>query len=190
MNPLRTILILCLLALPFALSGCAKTLVDRAIEARSAADIRKDNEIVIEANAAMAELGTIKASTTIYEQVLLVTGIFDDRALYDRFRKAIEGIDGVKKLHWQVAYISAQEQEGRDDILSWDDVIVMGTKAEARLIGTRGVADVNFRTVADPFGTVYLMGRARSPAELDLAVARARDGDGVRKLVNYAFVRP
>ena len=43
-----------------------KTLIDRAIEARSGDDIYKDNEIVLKVNAVIAELGTIKASTKIY----------------------------------------------------------------------------------------------------------------------------
>ena len=32
-------------------------------------------------NAIMAKLGTIKASTEIYEQRLLITGLFDDKKL-------------------------------------------------------------------------------------------------------------
>ena len=55
------------------------TLIERAVEARSAADIAEDNRIVVVVNAVMAEYGTIKASTEIYEQRLLVTGLFDDK---------------------------------------------------------------------------------------------------------------
>ena len=52
------------------------------------------------------------------------------------------------------------------------------------------MADVNFRTTADAHGTVYLIGRARSGEEARKALARARDGDGVRKVVDYVVVRP
>ena len=69
-----------------------KTLIDRAIEARSAADIKRDNEIVLKVNQAMADAGSIKASTEIYEQRLLVTGIFDDKDTYDKFEKAVREI--------------------------------------------------------------------------------------------------
>ena len=44
-----------------------KTLIDRAIEARSSSDLARDNAIVIDVNKVMADLGTIKASTQIYE---------------------------------------------------------------------------------------------------------------------------
>ena len=40
------------------------------------------------------------------------------------------------------------------------------------------------------FGTLYMLGRARSAPELSMATARARDGSQVRKLVSYVDVRP
>jgi osmotically-inducible protein OsmY len=166
-----------------------KTLVDRAIEARSAADIVRDNEIVAKVNAIMAKNETIKASTEIYEQRLLVTGLFDDKPTYDNFQKQVRAVTGVKKLYWHVVYMSTADQE-KAKLLGWATVIEISTKAQARLVGTAGVADVNFRTTADPFGTVYLIGRARSSEEAKKALARVRDGDGVKKVVNYVEVRP
>lgn len=166
-----------------------KTLIDRAIEARSTEDIAKDNEIVIKVNAIMAKQTTIKASTEIYEQRLLVTGIFDDRATYDAFEKKVRAVEGVKKLYWHVRYMSDEDQK-KAHLLDWPDVLVMSEKAQARLVGTAGVADVNFRTAADSFGTVFIIGRARSQEEHDKALARVKDGDGVKKVVDYVEVRP
>ena len=170
-----------------------KTLIDRAIEARSLADIKRDNEIVLKVNQAMADAGSVKASTEIYEQRLLVTGIFDDKDAYDKFTKAVKAIKGVKRLYWQVTYLSDADQEARrkaGTMLDWADVLAMETKAKGRLIGTAGVADVNFRIAGDSFGTLYLLGRARSKAEADKAIARTKDGDGVKKVVSYVEVRP
>lgn len=166
-----------------------KTLFDRAIEARSARDIAKDNEIVLKVNAIMADLGTIKASTEIYEQRLLVTGIFDDKALYEKFQHQVRAVKDVKRLYWHVSFL-AKDDAKRKGLIDWADALVMGKKAEARLIGTRGVADVNFRTATDAYATVYLLGRARSAEEKSKAEARAKDGDGVKKLVSYVEVRP
>lgn len=170
-----------------------KTLIDRAIEARSAADIKRDNEIVLKVNQAMVDLGTIKASTEIYEQRLLITGLFDDKATYDTFEKSVRAVKGVKRLYWHAVYLPKEEQEARrkaGTLLDWADVLAMETKAKGRLIGTAGVADVNFRVAADAFGTIYLLGRARSKEEQAKALARARDGEGVNKVVNYVDVRP
>lgn len=170
-----------------------KTLFDRAIEARSASDIATDNRIVVDVNAVMAKLGTISASTTVYEQRLLITGLFDDRAVYDRFETGVRAVTGVKKLYWHARYASPEGQKkakANGRMRSWDEVLVLQKKGEARLIGTAGVADVNFRVAADASGALYLMGRARSKGELRKALARLRDGDKVRKVVNYAVIRP
>jgi osmotically-inducible protein OsmY len=170
-----------------------KTLIDRAIEARSVADIKRDNDIVLKVNQAMVDVGSVKASTEIYEQRLLVTGIFDDKVTYDKFTNAVKAIKGVKRLYWQVTYLSSADQEARrkaGTMLDWADALAMETKAKGRLIGTSGVADVNFRIAGDAFGTLYLLGRARSKDEADKAVARTKDGDGVKKVVSYVEVRP
>lgn len=168
-----------------------KTLIDRAIEARSTADIAKDNRIVIDVNRIMADLGTIKASTEIYEQKLLITGIFADQKTHDSFHEQVKKVEGVKELFWHALVLTDAERERRKDtLLGWDDVLVLETKVGIEMVATRGVTDVNFRTAADSLGTIYLMGRARSQEELDKAIATVRNTDGVGQVVSYAFVRP
>ena len=199
MKPDRILIIAAALSVAGATSACAlgiddvltapKTLIDRAIEARSTEDIAKDNVIVVKVNAIMAKNTTIKASTEIYEQRLLITGIFDDKPTYDAFESQVRAVEGVKKLYWHVRYMSADDQK-KAHLLDWGTVTVMGTKAQARLVGTAGVADVNFRTAADSTGTVYLLGRARSQEEANKALARVKDGDGVKKVFDYVEVRP
>jgi len=168
-----------------------KTLIDRAIEARKAKDIVEDNRIVIDVNKVMADLGTLKASTEIYEQRLLITGIFDDKALYDKFRAGVDKVKGVKKLYWHAIYMPKAEQERRaKEMLDWADVLVLETKVRVNLIGTKGVADVNYKTVGDSFGTIYLLGRARSQGEMNKALSVVRETKGVKKVINYGYVKP
>jgi hyperosmotically inducible protein len=166
------------------------TIAERVIEARSTADIAEDNRIVVAANKAMADVGTIKAATEIYEQRLLVTGIIADQADYDAFRAGIDAIGGVAELYWHVVQMSDADQEANADLLSWSDALALDAKVGIELIGTAGVADVNYRVAVDPFATVYLLGRARSRGELDTALAAARGTAGVREVVNYVEVRP
>lgn len=166
-----------------------KTLIDRAIEARSASDIAKDNVIVAKVNGYMGKHATIKASTEIYEQRLLITGLFDDKATYDQFHKDVRSVEGIRKLYWHVTYL-AKDDPKRKALPSWADTVEMGVKAQGRLIGTRGVADVNFRTTVDSYGTLYVIGRARSQDEANKAMARLREGEGIKKVVNYIDVRP
>ena len=165
------------------------TLLERAVEARSASDILKDNEIVVKVNAIIAKVESIKASTEIYEQRLLITGIFDNKADYDSFEAQVRKVPGVKKLYWQVLYIP-KDDPSRKSLLGWDDVLEMTTKAKARLIGTKGVADVNFRLTADSKGTAYLLGRARSAEESAKALARVKEDKAIRQVVDYVVVRP
>lgn len=168
-----------------------KTLFDRAIEARSAKNIAIDNRIVVEVNAIMVKYSTIKASTEIYEQRLLITGIFDDEKLFDDFNAKVRKIEGVKELYWHVIYMSEEEQEKREEeLLDWPDAVVLNSKVGINLISTRGIADVNFRTAVDSLSTIYLLGRARSQPELDKALATIKETEGVAKVINYALVRP
>jgi hyperosmotically inducible protein len=147
-----------------------KTLIDLAIEARSSEDIVSDNRIVVEVNAVMAELGTISASTEIYEQRLLVTGIFEDQATYDAFRQGVAEVEGIKALYWHAVYLSESEQETRsDELVSWGEAMALDAEVGVTLIATAGVADVNLRVAADAFATIYLLGRARSPEEMEKA---------------------
>lgn len=181
------------------LAGCTdvlvspKTVVDRTIEARSGADIALDNKAVIRVNAAMAKFGLTSVSTEIYEQRLLITGVIADRTDYDGFEKSVREIGGIRQIYWHVRQISNPEQKRRIDegaMLEWPDVLLLQGKGKARLIGTRGVADVNFRVAADSFGTLYFLGRARSAPEKSKALARVRDGRGVKQVIDYVIVRP
>lgn len=170
-----------------------KTLVDRAIEARSAKDILKDNRIVADINRIMVELGTIKASTEIYEQHLLITGIFNDKAIYDKFLTGVKNVKGVKKLYWHVTYMTKEEEErGKKEgtLLSWTDALALDVKVGFNLTKTRGIADVNYRVAVDSYANVYIMGRARSQPELNKVINISRETSGVKKLFNYAYVKP
>ncbi len=170
-----------------------KTLFDRLIEARSTSDIFEDNRIVAEVNGIMVDLGTIKASTEIYEQRLLITGMFNDRKLHDKFLADVKKITGVKKLYWHVTHMTEKEQEAlenKKELLDWADALSLDVSVGLNLVGTRSIADVNFRVAVDAFSNVYLMGRARSRPEMDKAVKVARETEGVKKLYNYAIVRP
>ncbi len=170
-----------------------KTLFDRAIEARSTSDILEDNRIVAEVNGVMLDLGTIRASTEIYEQRLLITGLFNDKKLYDQFLTDVKKITGVKKLYWHVTHMTEKEQERREkkkELLKWVDALALDVSVGLNLVATGGVADVNFKVAADAYSNVYLMGRARSQPEMDKAVKVARETEGVKKLYNYAIVRP
>ena len=168
-----------------------KTLIDRAIEARSSSDIFKDIEIVVKVNVVMADLGTIKASTEIYEQRLLVTGLFDDVQLFEEFLAGVEAVEGIKELYWHVQYMSEADQDAREaEMLDWVDALELDASVGIRLIETAGIADVNLRVAVDAFSNVYLIGRARSEEEMRKAVQVSGETEGAGVVINYIEVRP
>lgn len=166
------------------------TLVDRALEARSASDIAKDNEIDIKINAVMAEVGTVKASTEIYEQRLLVTGLFDDKPTYDKFEHGVRGVAGVKRLYWHVVYMSDADQKADKNLISWARALEINSKAEVALAAAKDVHHLNYRLATDAFATLYVLGRAFSARERGLTLAHLRSISGVRRVVDYIDVRP
>src|SRR5260221_3116155 len=137
----------------------------------------------------MAEVVSIKAPTEIYEQRLPITGLFDDKAIYDDFEKKVRAVSGVKKLYRHAVYMRKDDQ-AKANLPGWVEITAIATKAQARPVVTMGVADVNFRTAADASGTVHLLCRARSKEEATKALPRGRDGDGVKTVVNYVEVGP
>jgi osmotically-inducible protein OsmY len=170
-----------------------KTLFDRAIEARSTSDIILDNKIVLAVNAIMAKFKTINASTEIYEQRLLITGIFDDKKLYQNFYSEVKKVNDVKKLYWHVKYMGEEEQKKRKKagkMINWGDALVLDTKVGLALVAQRKVADVNYKVVADAFSHAYVLGRARSKEEMKIALKAARGVKTAKKIVNYVVVRP
>jgi hyperosmotically inducible protein len=180
------------LTLPLMLTACpAKRVVDYAIEARSAEDIGKDNEIFLAVNQIMVDMGSLDASTEIYEQRLLITGLFDEASVYDDFRARVQKVPGVRRLLWHAVYMSPSEQlEKSEQILSWTQTTALDTEAEFALLETKGVADVNLRVGVDSFGTAYVIGRARSVGERDKALETVRKVGGIREVVDYIDVRP
>jgi hypothetical protein len=84
---------------------------------------------------------SIEASTEIYEQRLLITGLFDDKAIYDDFEKKVRAVSGVKKLYWHAVYMRKDDQ-AKANVPGWVEITTIATKAQARPVVTMGVAGV------------------------------------------------
>lgn len=173
------------------LAACSPvTVVQRAVEERSMADIAADNRIVLAANRVMTKYTTATVSTEIYEQTLLVYGMVKDPAVHDGMRAEIGAIDGVRRLHWHVHQMSEAEQEARDaEIVGFAEGLKIKADIETAWLGAEGVESLNFRIAVGPLGDAYMIGRAKSAQEMERAVAVVRNTEGVRRLTNYASIR-
>jgi hyperosmotically inducible protein len=188
---LRGATIISLALLTGACLSTYATVAERVVEDRSTDDIFVDNRIVVDVNTAMADVGLVSISTEIYEQRLLVTGIIDDPNDYNDFRSQVDAVSGVKALYWHVIQMSAADQEAQGgNMLSWDDALLLDKSAGTNAYEGAGTASVNYRIGSDSFGTVYVIGRAKSQAELDETLAAVRSTSNLRKLVNYVEIRP
>ena len=167
-----------------------KTIVEHAAEARSFGDQAKDNEIVLKVNGVMANVGSVSASTEIYEQRLLITGLFDDKAKYDEFQSGVKGVAGVKKLYWHVTYESEDEQKKDKTLVGWSQSLELATKAGANLTLAVPTTEMNYHVTSDAYGTLYVIGRAKAKDEHDKALSAVRTTSGVKKVVDYVDTRP
>lgn len=182
-----------LLIIGAIVSSCAApvTVVQRAMEERSAADITKDNEIVIDVNQLMAKYETISVSTEIYEQRLVVYGLLDDKATYDGFRKDTESVEGIKQLHWHVLFMTEEEQNAKEDeMLGFSGGLKVKAIIEKDWLDTEGINSLNYRVAVGALGEAYVLGRAFTAAERDKALAVVRNTSGVTNVVDYVEVRP
>lgn len=166
-----------------------KTIVEHAAESRSFADQAKDNEIVLKVNAVMAKVASIQASTDIYEQRLLVTGLFDDKAKYDQFFRGVKAVAGIKKLYWHVVYESTADQKNDKNLIGWAKSTELATKAGTNLTVAMKTTEQNYHVCVDSFATAYVIGRAKSRAERDQAFASVRGTSGIKKTVDYIDIR-
>lgn len=166
------------------------SLVQRAVEARSVEDIATDNRIVVGVNRLMAKYKTVSVSTEIYEQRLLIYGIMEDAGSHAQFRQEVDQIAGIKTLYWHVEQMSEAQQTARSaDMIGFAGGLKLKAQIEANWLNAEGVESVNFRVAVDPFGTAYVLGRAKTSLEQDRAIAVVGNTERVRRVRNYTVVR-
>jgi osmotically-inducible protein OsmY len=92
-------------------------------------------------------------------------------------------VDGVTEVHNEAAVrdTTTFSEDARD---TW-----ITTRLRTDLITDTKIRSLNY-SIETVNGTVYLMGTARTQAELDRAIDHARNLSGVREVVNYVEIRP
>ncbi len=173
---------------PLSNLSTPKTLLDRAIEARSVEAITIDTGVYLSANAIILEHGAFSLTTEIYEGHLLITGLVNQVEACPALHEAMAAINGVEHLHWHVLCVAREEQRDKGVIGEFRRALLRA-KASLRLFGEAGVADVNMRIAIDPQRNAVLLGRARSERERQAAIEAAA-GDGINNVIAYIDVRP
>ncbi len=181
-----------LISVSLALGACgAVTLGQRAFEDRSVEDITADTELFARLSAVMANNKTIAVTSIVYEQEVVMYGLMDDKRAMDRLAADIRNVEGLKKLHWHVTYMSEADQSAQEDELLG---ITGTTKAKAAIeagwLTADAINSLNFRIGVDDLGSAFLMGRAKTRAEKNGVLAVTQDTEGIKRITEYIKIIP
>ncbi|MGC2412690.1 MAG: BON domain-containing protein [Stellaceae bacterium] len=184
------------IALPLVLGGCVGALVvgglgiaagggyaaaqERGVNG-SANDFTIKTNIERELMQAQLEVdGGINA--TVYDGRVLLTGRVPAQATRASAEQVAGKIPGVRALYNEIEVAPAEGV--------WDDAndTRITTQLRSQLVLDPDVRSINY-TIDTTNGSVFLIGSARSQAELDRANQIARYVPGVRRVVSYVEIR-
>ena len=190
------LLLLCVLAFPFTLGGCAGVLVVGGLGAAAGGgyaaaqergingtvdDIALKNEVdqaLLQTNPAIQEA----VNTTVYNGRVLLTGHVTTPGMKAAAERAAGATHGVRALYDEI------ELAPSDGL--WDNAKDAWITARVRseLILDPDIRSGNY-TIETENGSVYLIGSARSQYELDRATRVTRYVPGVKRVVSYVDIR-
>jgi osmotically-inducible protein OsmY len=184
------------LTLPAALGGCAGALVVGGLAAAAGGGYAAGQErglnvavddLAIKTN---VEKALVEAnprlqsgvSTTVYEGRVLLTGRVATPQLKAEAEQAASRIHDVRALYDELEVAPA---EG-----AWDDTkdAWITTRVRSEMILDPAIRSINY-SIDTVNGSVYLIGSARTQAELDRATQIARYVPGVKRVVSYVGLR-
>src|SRR5690242_10230846 len=193
----RSVLRLALVAfLPIALGGCPLAIVGglaaaggagyAANQERGVGGTADDLAIKTNIQNAWLQVNPLMQrdfSVTVYEGRTLLTGIAANPELKHQAAQVASSIPGVRAVYDE---IEVAPGEG-----TWQGVRDTWISAQVRsnLVFSSQVRSVNY-TIDTVNGSVYLIGSARTQAELDRVTDAARSVPYVKRVVSYVEIRP
>lgn len=202
-------LTLVLIGLGLAAASCQTVLMEtgkKAFEDRSTGDQVTDVKL---AGSIASDLGSkdkgllLDVSTDVWEQRVLLTGTVSDPRVKDEIAAMVRGDARVRNLYDEIQVVSpeeqaarrkaAQEQEQgepkREGVQQTVNDLWIETKISARLLTEPDVRSVNYRW-RSVRNRVYIIGRARSEAELQRVLDICQAVDGVVAVKHFVEIRP
>jgi osmotically-inducible protein OsmY len=196
----RLSLLFCILALaglPLTLGGCAGALLVGALagaagggyaasQERGLGGAASDLQVETNIESAFAAAGpglNDGITTTVYQGRVLLAGTVPTAEMKTRASEIASRVAGVKALYDNVEVAPPRA--------AWDVTKDAWITARIRseLMLDPDIRSGNY-TIDTQRGSVYLVGSARSPAELEHASRIARYVPGVRRVVTYVELRP
>ena len=185
-----------LLALPIALGGCPVAIVGGLAAAGGAGYAANQergvtgtvDDLTIKTNIqnAWLQVNPLMQSDfniTVYEGRVLLTGMAPNQELKGQAKEIATQIPGVRTIYDEIEVAPSESawQNVRDTWIS--------SQLRSNLVFASQVRSVNY-TIETVDGSVYLIGSARSQAELDRVTDVARNVPYVKRVVSYVEIRP
>jgi len=190
-------------------AACQTVLMEtgkKAFEDRSTSDQVTDTKLAtsITTDLTMKDKSLLlDVSTDVWEQRVLLTGAVSDPRVKQEIVAMVRADARVRTLYDEIQVVSPEEQAERRKAAQEKDQgepkkegfsqtvndFWIETKISARLLTEPEVRSVNFRW-RSVRNTVYLIGRARSEAELQRVLEISKSIDGVVAVKPFVEVRP
>jgi len=157
------------------------------VEDRSLETLRDDTAITFDINEIL--LGEKyrdlfpEISTDVYEYVVMLTGTVKFAQNKQRASQIVRAVKGVKRI------INELQVTRNYGVGAAANDLWIETKLKVLLLGTKGIRSINYRW-RSVNGTVYVIGAARSQADLNTVLNVIRKTERVKKVVNHAWISP
>jgi osmotically-inducible protein OsmY len=185
-----------ILALPFALGGCPAAIVGglaaaggagyAANQERGAGGSVDDFTIKTNIQSAWMKANPLMQTNltiTVYEGRTLLTGMAPTPEFKAQAKEIASRVPGVRTVYDEIE-VSPPESAWDSTKDTW-----ITSRVRTELAFNPDVRSVNY-TIETTNKSVYLIGSARSQAELDIATNAARTTPDVKRVVSYVEVRP
>jgi osmotically-inducible protein OsmY len=197
MSSFRPIIgVVLILALPVALGGCPAAIVAglgaaggagyAANQERGAGGSVDDLKIKTNIESAWLQTNPLMQrdlNVTVYEGRTLLTGEAPTPEFKAQAKEVASRVPGVRAVYDEIEVAPAES--------AWDSAkdSWISTRVRTELAFNPDVRSVNY-TIETANKSVYLIGSARSQAELDTATTVARTTPDVKRVVSYVEIRP
>jgi osmotically-inducible protein OsmY len=184
------------LGLTFSLGGCPLAIVGGIAAAGGAGYAANQergvggtaNDFAIKTNIQSAWIKTdsqmqADLNVTVYEGRTLLTGTAPTPEMKAQAQEIASRVPGVRTVYNEIE-VAPREGAWNSAKDAW-----ITSQVKSDLVFDSHVRSVNY-TVETVEGSVYLIGSARSQAELDSATTTARYVRGVKRVVSYVDIRP
>jgi len=192
----------------FTLGSCTPTIMTEAAQSAFEDRISEDQitDLKIASHLLKQLLDTdnnlaLDVGIDVWEQRMMLTGGLDSAATRDKVLAIAEADKRVKTLYNEIRIVSTLERDQRrqqaqnrdssesSSVKQTVNDYWLETKIKAQLLTAKDVRSVNYRW-RSVMNTVYIIGRARSQAELDIVSGIIRDTKGVRNLKTFIEIKP